>query len=338
VNSSTVALNYISRFSVDDNKPLNIPNSTPAANLSIATAGAAACISENDQFFHLFGGSPKLPTKPTNQSCTNQVSIFDVVRLKWTVWPAANTTGTAPTPRDRATIVDFNGTLVVFGGSCDGLYNRDVYRFNYKTGSWSRDQVNGSRPIGRRGHIAYIDPSLPNPTMIMFGGYNAAGVLSSEVWAYDLVQLSWSSLSPVGGPVPGRKDTAAAYALGRLLFFGGAGNATILGDLWQFVHQSDCFSHLTCQACANVDGCGWCWNNAKGYQCVSGSHNSLYISGSCQGSPASTAFTNDPLICPSNTFPSWAIALIVIGGVLIIGIIVFAVMKMRKSNEYEEIQ
>ena len=46
----------------------------------------------------------------------------------------------------------------------------------------------------------------------------------------------------------------------------------------------------------------------------------------------------DPLVCPSNGFPSWAIALIVIGGVVIIGIIVFAVMKMRKSNEYEEIQ
>lgn len=77
-------------------------------------------------------------------------------------------------------------------------------------------------------------------------------------------------------------------------------------------------------------------NNLSGYKCVSGAENSAYLTGSCKGD-ASTAFNTEPLMCPATGFPSWAIALIVIGSIVVVGIVVFAITKMRKSSEYEEI-
>jgi len=42
--------------------------------------------------------------------------------------------------------------------------------------------------------------------------------------------------------------------------------------------------------------------------------------------------------CPEDGLQSWAIALIVIGGVVVIGIVVFAIMKLRSQRpEYSTI-
>lgn len=117
---------------------------------------------------------------------------------------------------------------------------------------------------------------------------------------------------------------------------GGVGPTGDLGDAWQFVHQADCLGHRTCAACTGAAGCGWCWANMRGYECVSGAGSSAYLTGSCRGDPA-TALNTEPLLCPADGFPSWAIALIVIGAIVVVGIVVFAITKMRKASEYEEI-
>jgi len=194
-------------------------------------------------------------------------------------------------------------------------------------------------PMGRRDHIAFLDPMTPNPQMIIFGGLGSNLKLLNDLWYYDLVMMTWSKPKVSGPPPEPRKDPAGIFAAGRYLFFGGASaSGNDLNDLWGYVHQVDCLAIQTCSGCTGTEGCGWCWDNAKGQRCVSGFRDQLYVSGSCIGAPASGAFSTDSVMCPTTGFPSWAIALIVIGGVVILGIVVFAIMKMRKPSEYEEIQ
>jgi len=101
-------------------------------------------------------------------------------------------------------------------------------------------------------------------------------------------------------------------------------------DTWQLVIEKEC-KPLKCDVCVKSGGCGWCVDSKI---CLVG-NSSLSELGQCG---ADSTWTVMAIQCPEEGFPSWAIALIVIGGVVLIGIIVFAIMKVRSGRpDYNQI-
>lgn len=46
-----------------------------------------------------------------------------------------------------------------------------VWRFDYRNGTWLKDEVHGKqRPPARRDHLAALDATQPNPSLTVFGG------------------------------------------------------------------------------------------------------------------------------------------------------------------------
>ncbi len=70
--------------------------------------------------------------------------------------------------------------------------------------------------------------------VVLFSGDTDASIASkyaNDTWTWDGV--SWTELSPVQSP-PGRDSAVAATLNGKVILFGGAGNAGVLGDTWEW--------------------------------------------------------------------------------------------------------
>jgi len=114
-------------------------------------------------------------------------------------------------------------------------------------------------------------------------------------------------------------------------YYGGNSQSGYHYDLWQFVDEKYCTSVADCEVCVDVFECGWC-NSAiapGAPSCVAGNSTGTIITPTptCNSISLLTQVEN----CPE-LFPSWAIALIVIGGVILVGGIVFGIMKLRSGK------
>jgi len=49
-------------------------------------------------------------------------------------------------------------------------------------------------------------------------------------------------------------------------------------------------------------------------------------------------YTTEFLTCPVDEFPGWIIALVIIGSIVLVGTIIYFVMKMKQKNAYEVIE
>jgi len=282
--------------------------------------------------FFVYGGR----TSPNATSCTaSSLFAYSFVNKNWTEYNSS-----AVKPLEGATLINYNdNALYLFGGSasCQNNPGDDIYRFSITDGRWDNGPIapTNGKPPARAFHSAF----LSNGEMYIFGGEAVNGPLS-DVWAYNISGNTWRQVMMPNAPTS-RSRVASASVMNRFFIYGGQGSSTTLAsesynDLWQLVVQRDCFNKncMTCVATTNA-GCGWCPDNTANYQCIAGSGSSPYVPGTCQKIENFSTDTND---CPETGFPSWAIALIVIGGVVLIGIIVFAIMKFREKNEYQEIR
>jgi len=120
-------------------------------------------------------------------------------------------------------------------------------------------------------------------------------------------------------------------------FFGGQSTQIDLlpnNELWQLILNMDCFPSDLCQDCLGLNGCGWCQRNAKAYQCVAGSAlTGAYGENNCA---ENDEFVIDTIDCQP-LFPGWIISLIIIGCIVVLGIIVYFVMRVRNPQEYQQL-
>eukprot|EP01126_Amoeba_proteus_P036711 TRINITY_DN3747_c0_g1_i2.p1 TRINITY_DN3747_c0_g1~~TRINITY_DN3747_c0_g1_i2.p1 ORF type:complete len:178 (-),score=32.38 TRINITY_DN3747_c0_g1_i2:104-637(-) len=157
---------------------------------------------------------------------------------------------------------------------------------------------------------------------------------------FDINDETWSQVGlPLIGkgswPSP-REMFGSAYYGGRFIVFGGnSAHNMATNELWQFVMNKDCQWKTTCQDCSLVIGCGWCEGNDVPYKCVAGVASAPYSYSSCnlKEGPFIVEFTQ----CPLDHFPGWIVALVVIGCIMVLGLVMYFLLKHRKSHKYEKL-
>jgi len=219
----------------------------------------------------------------------------------------------------------YGNSIVVFGGMCGEEYFGDVYRLNLDTNTWAKDNATNT-PSGRGYASAFINLD----TLFVYGGRTSAGA-EKDAFSYDLVNKVWAPLNTTSTHPDARDSSSTVGLVNRAFVFGGQNAGVFHDDAFQLVAENVCLTR-GCEDCTGTDGCGWCAASSK---CIAGDSNA-YVVTTCN---VTSQFITDLDSCPQ-VFPSYGIALLVIGGVVVVGIIIFAIMKVRGGDDrdgYEKI-
>jgi hypothetical protein len=126
-------------------------------------------------------------------------------------WTELSPTGTPPSVRSGHSAVydPVRDRMVVFGGSSGSPFN-DVWALSLgATPAWAELSPIGTPPSVRTAHDAIYDPVRDR--MVVFGGWDEAGVLD-DVWALSLGDtVAWMQLSPAGTPPAAQLGHGAIY-------------------------------------------------------------------------------------------------------------------------------
>jgi len=303
---------------------LNSTNSPPNTVI-----GTACAVDTQYSSFFVYGGK----TAPNATSCVSTLQEYNFVNKNWTQHNSSSVKsleGASLTFYADAAGAQF---LYLFGGSnnCQNMPGDDLYKFTIASKSWDGPINVTPKPPARFYHSAMINNGL----MYIYGGQGANNALN-DMWVYNISGNSWTQLNVSSSA---RTKVATAANANRFFLFGGSdsiGTSAVFNDLYQFVVQKDCYNTncMNCVVTPNAN-CGWCPDNPANSQCIAGVGSKPFVAGTCAKVDNFSQDSND---CPEIGFPSWAIALIVIGGVVLIGIVVFAIMKFREKNEYQEIR
>ena len=168
-----------------------------------------------------------------DEACSEaQTRVYDVGSNSWNVL----TTVGSPQPRQLAAMVYVPDTqqVILFGGETEEGLNNETWIFDSQMNTWQ--QINTSpSPTPRLGHAMVYDET--NKQVILFGGEISLDPFtrSDETWAYDVVNNSWSQLSPADRPSPRSKHAMVYDSANRqILMFGGfsTGSPFPIGDTW----------------------------------------------------------------------------------------------------------
>eukprot|EP00741_Cyanophora_paradoxa_P004754 tig00000828_g4612.t1 len=133
-------------------------------------------------------------------------------------WKQLETRGEAPPARWRHTAnVIEDKTLVVFGGLSGGKRFADVYTLDLETSVWTRIECKGAVPPPRAHHSA----TLVGRMLYVFGGYGGQGVFHGELYVLEIDTWTWVKPATKGTAPCARSDHMAAFANGRIAFYGG---------------------------------------------------------------------------------------------------------------------
>lgn len=113
-------------------------------------------------------------------------------------------------------------------------------------GVWS--QITGAGPPASAGHASCYDANGKH--MIVFGGEDIYGNLSSDVWilTLDCDTPYWRMLTPPAQTPPPRKEATLVYDPGnnRVILFGGEGaDESLLGDAWSLTLADSTWARIT---------------------------------------------------------------------------------------------
>ena len=199
-----------------------------------------------------FGGDDDLPVNCTPAAHVvgiDELVVFDAVDPEFfRVDPGSSTT---PPGRSRGMAVyDSDGDrMLIFGGRArateHGPYTNfnDVWALNLTTLKWQQLQAFDSPvPIARNNPAGGYNELTGE--MIVFGGNSSPSGLSysphNDVWAFDLGNQKWRSITSAGtAPTARLFHSAAVDAVNnRLFIYGGGGENAYFGpfykDLWSF--------------------------------------------------------------------------------------------------------
>jgi hypothetical protein len=274
--------------------------------------------------------------------CTgNDVWKFSTSNFMFTY---INVTSPRPTSRMNSAIVGFNTGFFMQGGMVDLTVQSDLWLFDEnKTPQWSLVHSNVVNASGHSAVISILPPTNPQSTMnnvtIYFTNLYPVNMPFYMV-TYDFSgNTTYYHYNGYNSSIPLNRTGSVSSVIGNTFFYfyGEDPNPemqTSYNDYYRFVDEKYCTGVSDCEVCVGVYECGWC-NTAllNGPSCVAG--NSTMIGSNRYPFP-NTCGSNAYLLggiesCPE-LFPSWAIALIVIGGVILVGGIVFGIMKLRSGK------
>jgi len=192
--------------------------------------------------------------------------------------------------------------------------------------TWSQRDSTGIPPSwGHTATLSVLKTTNYNSANIYFTGLSTGTIVN-----YDISANS-SSIIMGTNNLPSR--SVATISGNRMFVYGGIAGITSSNSLYQIVNEKYCTSSPDCETCVSVTGCTFCKTavSASAPSCVSGTSTNPFILSTCVGTNSTGAVISMVEYCPE-IFPSWAIALIVIGGVILVGGIVFGIMKLRSGK------
>jgi len=295
----------------------------PAAFKLPTTNVSCVAAADNNKFYVLFGETSAEESDILGDDlelCSSVIGVYDKTTTNWTL---LNTTG-APSGRIGANAllyVDNVGKsyIVVFGGGCDTEEFNDVYRLDLTTNIWAKDTATGTIPAR-----SYASAFIQMDTLFVSGGISKSGTVFGDAWTYNLVgdTKTWTMVNTTSSLPSPRYQASVIDLQNRGAIIGGQSHFDdVLGDVVQQVVEKACLPN-GCEQCTNTIGCGYCSQNNK---CIAGTMDIPFVFSSCN---VSSNYITDLDSCPQ-IFPSYGIALLVIGGVVLVGIIIFAIMKVR---------
>jgi len=181
---------------------------------------------------------------------------LDISTGAWSFIGNETTSSYWPSPMAHHSAVVWNNTMIIFGGcfhivssplttspQC-GAVNPALWFYDFQTQSWSNitgtSGNSSSWPEARWGHVGVL---VDNGTMLIYGGMSAKNTVLNDAWIFDLAELSWHSVSPVGMPTSGRYNQAALVlsdpstvdsSSSSVLMFGGASNCDPTAEISAF--------------------------------------------------------------------------------------------------------
>ena len=196
--------------------------------------------SESDKVI-MFGGTTGDSYDPKGFS--GATWAYDVATNKWTQMKPP--TG----PGRGGGILTYNiesDRVIMFGSWPEGkTWERsdvnETWAYDYNTNTWSRLADGPAKHLGAR--IAY---DAESDRVILFGGYNIAGLLYHDTWAYDFNTDTWTKMEPATEP-PGRNYQGLTYdsKADRVLTYGGVTvEGKPLETLWAYDFNTDTWQEM----------------------------------------------------------------------------------------------
>ncbi|CAL1547573.1 unnamed protein product [Lymnaea stagnalis] len=194
----------------------------------------------HDGSMYIFGGCTSTNTT------FNDLWRFDLTTRQW-IRPVAM--GTYPSPKACATMVVYNGTLVLFGGWSHPIpypnphqsahYFSELHVYSPSTNRWSHILSLGQEPEALGGHSASVVGHL----MVVFGGSPRTGLGTNNVWVFNFQKCTWK-LQPVARdpkPEPRYGQYQTTLDESHILIMGGSvGGSRVYNDMWLLtLHPTD---------------------------------------------------------------------------------------------------
>jgi len=250
-----------------------------------------------------------------------------------------------PTLRLAPALVGYNNGFLMHGGRLQsGTIQSELWQFNGdNTPTWSMVNSNLFTAATHTAVISILPPTTTassNVTIYFtnFGMGPSAGVY---MVSFDLMSNMTYFHYNDSTMVPVNRIGSLSSVIGNTFFyFLGKDNENYYNDYYRFVDEKYCTSIMDCEVCVGIFECGWCSaalangpNCVAGNQTKSGGNRLPIVSDTCAHATVLLSVIES---CPE-LFPSWAIALIVIGGVILVGGIVFGIMKLRAKPGYDPV-
>jgi N-acetylneuraminic acid mutarotase len=161
-------------------------------------------------------------------------------------WTELKPSGTLPYTREAQSMASdpTSGRLIMFGGRGGGTSSNDTWAYDPTANTWTELKPSGTLPPARSGHSMAYDPTRGR--LILFGGNAGTAPLINDTWAYDLTANTWTELKPSGTLPPARSGHSMVYdpSSGRLIMFGGSGDAALLNDTWAYDPTANTWNEL----------------------------------------------------------------------------------------------
>ena len=159
----------------------------------------------------------------------NDVWYFEIGNLGWNEIRLGRGQ-LKPPVRTEHSMVEMQGSLIVFGGRQGLSCLNDVWEFKTELDLWEQHAANGNTdgPLARYAHSAV---SIAGE-MFVFGGQDANEQKRNDLWKWDF--SGWSELSLSSRPSPRAGHRVARIGFSMFLFGGRDSSDSLLNDLWEY--------------------------------------------------------------------------------------------------------
>ncbi|CAK4608420.1 hypothetical protein LEN26_013727 [Aphanomyces euteiches] len=147
-------------------------------------------------------------------------------------WERIETLGDGYSPRTGHTVVSYNSTLYVFGGTDRRRRQQDLFQFDIESCLWSQVEVNGTLPPRRSGALGVVHEN----NMYIFGGYDGRdGNYFNDLYYFNFETRRWSEMPALSSLRPeSRTDHIMVLHEADIYIFGGYNGSSRFNNMYRY--------------------------------------------------------------------------------------------------------